>query len=407
MKTDRYHEVELRLWASIGLDPVERVVTLSRLGTKVRVLDVGEGPPVLFVHGVSASGANWAPLVAHLDGFRCLLLDRPGCGLSAPLDDDLSDLDRFGAVADELVSDVLDGLDLPKAHVVATSLGGHLALRSAAAHPDRIDRMVEFGFVPGAPLTQLPMSMRMAALPGLGKLMTSIPPTRGTIRMILRRLGMGAALKDGRISPEMFDWFHALLRYTPTMRNDSDLPREFAQKAGTGAEVLPASLLSTVRCPILFAWGETDPMGGADVANSLVSLVPGAELEIWPETGHAPWMEHPERAAALVADFLADDQSGLQESQATTSDSAHGSAQRGPSETGTAADVKKILVSGCLNGRPIRFNETNVEVESAIWDRWESEGRLVSFCPELAAGFGVPRPPAEIAGTSASLVLQR
>jgi uncharacterized protein YbbK (DUF523 family) len=69
--------------------------------------------------------------------------------------------------------------------------------------------------------------------------------------------------------------------------------------------------------------------------------------------------------------------------------------------------VKKILVSGCLNGRPIRFNETNVEVESAIWDRWQVEGRLVSFCPELAAGFGVPRPPAEIVGASASLVLQQ
>ena len=69
--------------------------------------------------------------------------------------------------------------------------------------------------------------------------------------------------------------------------------------------------------------------------------------------------------------------------------------------------MKKVLVSGCLNGRPIRFNETNVEVESAIWDRWQSEGRLVSFCPELAAGFGVPRPPAEIVRTSASLVLQR
>lgn len=36
-------------------------------------------------------------------------------------------------------------------------------------------------------------------------------------------------------------------------------------------------------------------------------------------------------------------------------------------QEGTA--MKKVLVSGCLNGRPIRFNETNVEVESAIWDR--------------------------------------
>lgn len=72
-----------------------------------------------------------------------------------------------------------------------------------------------------------------------------------------------------------------------------------------------------------------------------------------------------------------------------------------------AADERKILVSGCLNGRPIRFNETNVAVESAIWDRWVADGRIVSFCPELAAGFGVPRPPAEIVGASASVVLQR
>ena len=355
MNTDRYREVERMLWASIGLDPIERVVTLDRIGTNVRVLEVGEGPPILFVHGGSASGANWAPLVAHLDGFRCLLLDRPGCGLSAPLDVDLSDFDRFEEVAAELVSDVLDGLDVPAAHVVATSLGGHFALRSAAAHPDRIDRMVEFGFVPGAPLTQLPMSMKIATLPGLGRLMTSIPPTRGAVRMILRQLGMGPALNDGRISPEMVDWFHALLRYTATMRNESNLPRDFVGKANKGIEVLPANLLSEVRCPILFAWGETDPMGGADVARSFVPLVPGAELELWPETGHAPWVEHPERAAALVTDFLADDQSGFHEIQATTSDSARGSAQRGPREPGAAADVEKIptgLAHGSDRGGP-------------------------------------------------------
>lgn len=69
--------------------------------------------------------------------------------------------------------------------------------------------------------------------------------------------------------------------------------------------------------------------------------------------------------------------------------------------------MRKIFVSGCLNGHPIRFNETNVEVESAIWDRWVAEGRLVSFCPELAAGFPVPRPPAELVGSVASVVLRR
>lgn len=68
--------------------------------------------------------------------------------------------------------------------------------------------------------------------------------------------------------------------------------------------------------------------------------------------------------------------------------------------------MHKILVSGCLNGRPIRFNSTNVAVESATWDRWEAERRLVAFCPELAAGFSVPRAPAEIVGSTASVVLQ-
>ena len=113
---------------------------------------------------------------------------------------------------------------LPTVRVVATSLGGHYALRGAAAHPDRVDRLVEFGFVPGAPLAELPLSMRMATIPGLQKLVRAIPPTRGAVRAILRQLGMGDALADGRISPELLDWFHALLRDTRTMRHD-DAPR--------------------------------------------------------------------------------------------------------------------------------------------------------------------------------------
>ena len=65
----------------------------------------------------------------------------------------------------------------------------------------------------------------------------------------------------------------------------------------------------------------------------------------------------------------------------------------------------KVLVSGCLNGPGIRFNGTNVEVESPIWDRWAAEGRLVPFCAELSAGFVVPRPPAEILGGDGTAVI--
>ena len=71
-----------------------------------------------------------------------------------------------------------------------------------------------------------------------------------------------------------------------------------------------------------------------------------------------------------------------------------------------ATDTKpKVFVSGCINGAPIRYNETNVVVESRIWDRWIDEGLVVSFCAELAAGFPVPRRPAETVGGDGALVL--
>ena len=64
-----------------------------------------------------------------------------------------------------------------------------------------------------------------------------------------------------------------------------------------------------------------------------------------------------------------------------------------------------VLVSGCLNGPPIRYNQTNVVVSSPIWDRWAAEGRLVAFCAELAAGMPIPRQPAEILGGDGTNVI--
>jgi len=67
--------------------------------------------------------------------------------------------------------------------------------------------------------------------------------------------------------------------------------------------------------------------------------------------------------------------------------------------------MRKILVSGCINGGAIRYNATGVEFESPIWDRWVAEGRLVWFCPEVDAGMATPRPPAETIGGDGAAVL--
>src|SRR5687767_5615639 len=72
-----YRAAEGRLWKSVGVEPVERWLHLERNDVDVRVQEVGEGPPVLFIHGASTSGASWARLVARFPGYRCIVLDRP------------------------------------------------------------------------------------------------------------------------------------------------------------------------------------------------------------------------------------------------------------------------------------------------------------------------------------------
>lgn len=59
--------------------------------------------------------------------------------------------------------------------------------------------------------------------------------------------------------------------------------------------------------------------------------------------------------------------------------------------------MKKILISACLMGEPVRYDGKGKRLADDLIDRWKAEGRLVVFCPELAGGFQVPRPPAEIA----------
>ena len=57
---------------------------------------------------------------------------------------------------------------------------------------------------------------------------------------------------------------------------------------------------------------------------------------------------------------------------------------------------EKILLSACLAGHHVRYNGTHKSCDSALLQQWQDEGRLVTHCPELAAGLGTPRLSAEI-----------
>ena len=306
MNEVRYREAERRLWESVGVAPTEKRVQLGRTNITVRVQELGQGPAVVLLHGTSNSGASWAPLVARLDGFRCVMLDRPGCGLSDPLTTRFDDLERLGSFADTLVVDLLNAMGLDDTHLVATSFGGYLAFRTAAAHPDRIGRIVEFGWTFGAPIAGLPLLMRLASVPMVARLLTAVPPNERAVRAMLRRIGLRQALQAGRVPQEMVGCYLALLRDTDTMRNELRAgPRLIFPFRGLDERVLlPADLLAEIHAPVYFLWGEEDPFGGADIARRFVKHLPNAELELLPGTGHAVWIDDPDHAATTTRRFL-------------------------------------------------------------------------------------------------------
>lgn len=301
-----YVEAERRLWEHVGVMPAERVVTLAS-GGRVRVQEVGDGPPFVLLHGGSISGASWATLAAALVGVRCILVDRPGCGLSEPIVcGPLRDLSAVQRYADHLLGDLLDALDLESAAVGATSYGGLFAFRGAATQPERVTKLVEYSWLMGAPSEGAPLTARIGAVPGLQSLMARAPMTRGMVKGALRQFGLGRAIDSGAMDDVMLDWAHALLRHTDTLANDvRSSPKVFTPIRGQNVALhLGDDVLSRLTMPVLLLWGEDDPNGGAAVARDFAPRLPDAELVIVRGAEHAPWLDDLDVCASRTRAFL-------------------------------------------------------------------------------------------------------
>ena len=70
-----------------------------------------------------------------------------------------------------------------------------------------------------------------------------------------------------------------------------------------------------------------------------------------------------------------------------------------------AGGPTRVLVSACLLGEPVRYDGGAAPRTDPRLAHWAAAGRLVAFCPEVAAGLSVPRAPAEIAGATGAAVL--
>jgi len=67
--------------------------------------------------------------------------------------------------------------------------------------------------------------------------------------------------------------------------------------------------------------------------------------------------------------------------------------------------MKKILISACLLGDPVRYDGASRPLDHPMIHEWKIQERLVPFCPEVAGGLPIPRPPAEICGGGGGDVL--
>jgi pimeloyl-ACP methyl ester carboxylesterase len=301
-RTERYLETERRLWKLYELDPDERFLDLDAPAARLRVLEVGSGEPVLFVHGTVGPG-GWPSLIRELPGFRSIVLERPGWGLSSAID---YSRQEYRTLVADVLRGALDALGLERAHVVGGSIGNVWALRLAAQHPSRVGRIVLMGGGPIVVESGVPGIIRLLASPA-GALMVRVPDKPARLRSILRQSGHGASLDAGRIPDEFIDWRVAVGRETQSMRHE----REMVCAIVKGRSYRPGltfddAELAAIQHPTLHVYGTADhTVGSAEIWTRVADALPRGELRLVDGAGHMPWFDDSTRVAGEVDDFLA------------------------------------------------------------------------------------------------------
>ncbi|MPZ73739.1 MAG: alpha/beta fold hydrolase [Nitriliruptorales bacterium] len=268
-------------------------------GRRIHVVETGDGPPLVLLHGGGAPALFLLPLLERLQRVRAIAADRPGRGLSDPLELPRRQLRR---VAVAWVDRLLDTLGLDGAALLGHSGGGLWALWYALARPDRVRQLVLLGAVPALPGASMPLPFRVFVMPGIGRLLQRIPSTSKSVVQFARLVaGEGQTIVD---HPEMVDLLVA---------GDNDPVAAATDRAELRAIAGPHSYrpharvrtdeLRHLAMPTLLIWGDRDPFGNAAVARATAEAIPDARLELLP-AGHGPWLGHPERIAELVTNFV-------------------------------------------------------------------------------------------------------
>ena len=297
-----FEAAERRLFAACAMQVASRRIRLADPPLAVRVLEAGDGPPLLLVHGSGMSASTWAPLLPHLAGHRLIAVDLPGFGLSDAFDYAGRSL-REHAVAQ--LTSLLDALDLERLPVIGTSLGGMWALCLAVDAPDRITALVSLG-VPAVALPGMhgDPAFTLLSTPGVRHVLARIgSPSVAVTRRALARGAIGP--RAAELAPEgFFDVVHEGMRqrgYRTAMLSHMWLALRLGRPRPQN--FLSDAELQSISAPVLMIWGDDDPYGSPEVGRRAAALISDAQLVVIPGR-HAPFLDDPQRCGALIAQLL-------------------------------------------------------------------------------------------------------
>ncbi|MEX0620554.1 MAG: alpha/beta hydrolase [Solirubrobacterales bacterium] len=271
--------------------------TIHIHGQPVTFHMMGEGPPILLIHGITSSSRTWKRVMPGLaENHTVIAPDLLGHGNSAKPQGDYS----LGAYASG-IRDLLVALDVPRVTVVGHSLGGGIALQFAYQFPERVGRIVLVDS--GGIGREVNPVLRAAVLPGAEfvlPVMFSPKLHDGALKVrgLLAKIGLQPnadieGVSEGFASLTEADARRAFLN---TVRSVIDI---------NGQRVSAEDRLYLAKdVPSLIIWGENDRIIPLEHAYRAKEMLPQSRLEVFSDAGHFPFNDHPDRFVDVMRDFL-------------------------------------------------------------------------------------------------------
>jgi pimeloyl-ACP methyl ester carboxylesterase len=277
----------------LRIDWRDHLRQIDVVGARANYVEMGEGPPLLFLHGLSGCWQNWLENIPHFSRtHRVLAVDLPGFGTSPmpPWEISIPSYGRF-------LRDFCERVGVDRCSVVGNSMGGFIATELAITEPERVDDLV---LVSAAGITWARARREPAAM--LGRIGRAAGPVLLRVNLAgIRRARLRKAAFQGVFHDPLSLRREALWEnLVPAMKS----PGYFdAMTQLVGYDI--RDRLEEIGVPTLIVWGRNDRVVPVPAALSYKKRIgANAELVIFDGCGHVPQIERPTRFNRVVEEFL-------------------------------------------------------------------------------------------------------